>query len=144
MPRKRHTGQGVSDGCDDGDETGRIRHRHQSHPRPFPSRQPTAAKVQTGTECLTFSAKTSADGQPDAQPTYRRINRHQTAATSKSSPPFTTPTTNRDKSHKHFSSMGTPSRSVPHLLFLAYDIQQLYFFSTLLVKTNPVHKIINR
>ena len=26
-----------------------------------------AAKVQTGTECLTFSAKTSADRQPDSQ-----------------------------------------------------------------------------
>ena len=26
-----------------GDETGRIRHRHQNHPRPFPSHQPTAA-----------------------------------------------------------------------------------------------------
>ena len=45
VPRKRHTRQGASDGCADGDETGRIRPQHQNHPRPFSSRQPTAAKV---------------------------------------------------------------------------------------------------
>ena len=40
VPRKRHTRQGASDGYADGDETGRIRPRHQNHPRPFPSHQP--------------------------------------------------------------------------------------------------------
>ena len=45
VPRERHTRQGASDGCADGDETGRIRHRHQNHPRPFSSHKSTAAKV---------------------------------------------------------------------------------------------------
>ena len=79
VPRKPHTRQGASDGCADSDESGRIRPRHQNHPRPS-YHQPTAAKVQTGTACRTLSAKTSADMQPDAQPTNRRINRHKTAA----------------------------------------------------------------
>ena len=45
VPRKRHTRQGASDGCADGDESDRIHPRHQNHPRPLPSHQPTAAKI---------------------------------------------------------------------------------------------------
>ena len=81
VPRKSHTRQGASGGCADGDGIGRIRHRHQNHPRPLPSHQPTAAKVQTGTECLTFSAKTisrratgCATDEPTDQPSPNRRN----------------------------------------------------------------------
>ena len=71
VSRKLHTRQGASDGCADGDETARIRHRHQNHPRPT-FHQPTAAKVQTGTECRALSAKTisrQATGRATDEPT---------------------------------------------------------------------------
>ena len=45
--------------------------------------------------------KRSADRQPDAQPTNRRINRHKTAASSKPAPPFFISPTNRGKSPHH-------------------------------------------
>ena len=65
MPRKRHTRQGASDGCADGDETGRIRPRHQNHPRPLPSHQPTAANPTTTTPpLLTLEVPSKSRNQP--------------------------------------------------------------------------------
>lgn len=83
--RKQHTRQGASDECADGDETARIRHRHQNLPRPFPSHQPTAAKVQTGIGCRTLCAKTisrRATGRATDEPTDRQT------APEKSTPPL--------------------------------------------------------
>ena len=85
-------------------EAGRTRPRHQNHPRPLPSRQPTAAKVQTGTECRALSAKTisrhatgRATDEPTDQPSQnRRVESHLSNNTPHQS--FQSVTSNRGQS----------------------------------------------
>ena len=70
VPRKRHTRQGASDGCADGDGSGRIRPRHQNHPRPFSYHQPTAAKVINGI------VPVATDGSMDQQKIVATVSLH--------------------------------------------------------------------